>query len=398
MPETITKPSALTFATRTGQVAYHALRERVRPPRTADQGAEVPVDKRDVTRAWLDDVLCAHVPGASVASFEPHDVSSGTSERWALRVQYNQAGTDAGLPTALFAKTTRSVRQRLFLGLSGFLECEPGFFNEFRPRLDIRAPEGYFAAVDQASWRSMVLLEDIDATRGAGFSTPRTPIDRSQMQDLLANMAVLHGTFWADHALEQRPWLRTPRQWFDTMRLIGMEKRARVGVERARSVIPARVADRQPDLYRALERSLTIASSGPLTLLHGDPHVGNTFADRDGRMGFVDWQVIQRGSWAYDVAYLLSAGLEVGDRREWERDLLGFYLEALQRAGGEAPAFETAWRAYREQLVYPYFAWLYTIGRSALQPKFQPDDVSLALLGRMSAAIADLGTAELLQV
>jgi hypothetical protein len=37
-------------------------------------------------------------------------------------------------------------------------------------------------------------------------------------------------------------------------------------------------------------------------------------------------------------------------------------------------------------------AWLATIGRSPLQPKYQPDEISLANLERITTAFADLET------
>ncbi|HZE03747.1 MAG TPA: phosphotransferase, partial [Solirubrobacteraceae bacterium] len=135
-----------------------------------------------------------------------------------------------------------------------------------------------------------------------------------------------------------------------------------------------------------------IASDGPRTYLHGDLHVANTYLTRDSAMGIADWQVGLQGSWAYDYAYLVASALETDERRAWERDLLEFYLERLAAAGGAVLGRESAWRAYRRATLYPYFAWTYTLGRSRLQPKFQPDDVSLTMIRRISAAIEDLGS------
>jgi aminoglycoside phosphotransferase (APT) family kinase protein len=132
------------------------------------------------------------------------------------------------------------------------------------------------------------------------------------------------------------------------------------------------------------------ASHGPRTYLHGDLHIANTYVTRTGKMGVVDWQVGLQGSWSFDYAYSLATGLTVEDRRAWERDLLEFYLEHLAAAGGETIAKHMAWRAYRQATLYPYFAWVYTLGRSRLQPKFQPREVSLAMIERISTAIDDL--------
>jgi hypothetical protein len=42
---------------------------------------------------------------------------------------------------------------------------------------------------------------------------------------------------------------------------------------------------------------------GPITLLHADTHIGNTYLLPNGAMGFVDLQVVHRGSWSRDVGY-----------------------------------------------------------------------------------------------
>jgi hypothetical protein len=107
-------------------------------------------------------------------------------------------------------------------------------------------------------------------------------------------------------------------------------------------------------------------------------------------MGFTDWQIVMRGSWAYDFSYTVASGLTVEDRRAWEHDLLAFYLERLAAAGGEAPAMGDAWLAYRQQAIYPCFIWLATIGRSVIQPKYQPDEISLGIIERTANAILDL--------
>jgi len=57
-----------------------------------------------------------------------------------------------------------------------------------------------------------------------------------------------------------------------------------------------------------------------------------------------------------------------------------------------APTCAELWLYYRQQICYPMLAWLATIGRSSLQPQYQPDEISLANLERISQAFADLDT------
>jgi hypothetical protein len=317
--------------------------------------------------------------------------SNGTTTRAALEITYDEAGTAAGLPSRLFAKCTASVTQRLMLGLGGLIDAEPCFYTHVRPTLEIEAPIGYFGAVDPRSWRSIVLTEDVTRTRGALFWQPSAAITSEQTEDLLANAAAWHATHWDSPRLEAWGWLKTPA---DQMRLIdsllALANRTRAGVERARSVIPAGLRRRQGDIHDGMRRSMQIMSRGPRTYLHGDLHIANTYSTQKGTMGIADWQVGLKGSWAHDVAYLIITALAVEDRRRFERDLLDIYLERLAAAGGGTPSRQAAWTAYRQATFYPYFAWVYTIGRSRLQPSFQPEEIGLTMIERLAAAIDDL--------
>lgn len=351
----------------------------------------MPRSPQEITAEWLTAVLCEGTAGARVGSVMAVDRSVGTTTRAALELGYNESGRTSGLPTRLFVKCTATVAQRLMLGLGGLIEGEPGFYNEIRPSLEIEAPIGYFGGVDLRSWRSAVVIEDVTATRGASFWQPSTAIAREQIEDVLANVAMWHGALWDSPQLANWRWLKTPA---DQMRvidaLIGMADRVPVGVERASSVIPVTLRQRQADLYEAMRRSMQLASERPHTYLHGDLHIANAYLTQAGKMGIADWQVGLKGSWAQDYAYMVATALEVEDRRAWEADLLDFYLERLAAAGGAPIPRAQAGLAYRRAILYPYFAWVYTIGRSRLQPRFQLGEVSLTMIRRISAAIEDL--------
>lgn len=359
--------------------------------RRARNAQDVPRRPQEVSPEWLTAVLCSDTPGARVSSVIGVRRSVGTTSRQAYEVTYNEAGAAAELPARLFVKCTTTLGQRLMLGLGGLIEGEPGFYQHIRPRLEIEAPIGYFAAVDRRSWRSIVVMEDVIGTRGARFWVPTIRITRGQIEDLLSSMAVWHGTLWESAWLKQWPWLKTPLQQMRVIdALIWLADRTRAGAERARALIPVAVRSRQAELYDAMRRSMEALSDGPRTYLHGDLHIANAYLMPTSRLGIVDWQVGLHGSWAYDFAYMIATALQVEDRRAWERELLDFYLERLVAAGGEEVPRATAWQAYRRATFYPYFAWLYTIGRSRLQPQFQPDEVSLTLIGRIATAIEDL--------
>jgi Phosphotransferase enzyme family len=383
-------PTKAAAARRVARVLFAEARKRVGESRPLS-AEEVPRSPEEIDAQWLTAVLCARAVGACVTSVHTGGGSSGTTTRRALELSYNHAGTAAGLPTRVFAKCTTTLAQRLMLGLGGFLHGEPGFYTLVRPDLALEAPMGYFGAVDRHSWHSIVLIEDVAATRGASFWQPSTQVSRGQIEDLLSAVAGWHGGLWGSARLAGWPWLKTPTEQMRLIdALIGLANRLPVGAERARGVIPVTLRGRQADLYAGMRRSMAMLSLGTPTYLHGDLHVANTYVLAGGRMGVVDWQVGLQGSWAHDYSYIVATALDIEARRAWEGELLDFYLECLAGAGGERIPRDRAWSAYRSALLYPYFAWVYTMGRSRLQPNFQPDRVSLTMIERLSTAIDDL--------
>src|SRR5262249_36873575 len=117
--------------------------------------------------------------------------------------------------------------------------------------------------------------------------------------------------------------------------------------------LPART--RNADLLvRSLQALAVLFERGPEVLIHGDSHAGNLFRTAQGP-GLIDWQVLQRGCWALDVAYHLAAVLPVELAEAAERTLLRHYLEMAGRFGAHVPGDEEAWAQYRAAAVYGYY-------------------------------------------
>jgi phosphotransferase family enzyme len=378
----------LWIAKRALAISAQMIGERLRSPELRSR-RDVPRNGTELNVEWLTDVLCHEHPGARVTAYSTPGGSVGTSTRTALRVTYNAAGQAAGLPTVLFTKTTAQLGQRLVLGAADVLHGETNFYLKFRPAVEMEAPNAYWGGVDESSWRSMILMEDVAVTKGAEFIRPTTPLTRGQVEDVLLNMAAYHGAWWQAPELKI---LKDPTDHLNNVsQFIDFERRCAVGMERAKSVIPARLFGQADRLWKGTEKSLKIATEVlPPTLLHGDSHVGQTYITGGGRMGLADWQATMQGGWAYDFSYFVGSACEPDDRRKWERELLELYLEGLARSGGTAPSFEEAWLRYRQCLFYPYSAWAFTIGRAFYQPKMQPVDVCLVIIKRLATAIDDL--------
>jgi thiamine kinase-like enzyme len=384
-----------------GQVGYHVAAERLRRrPITALQ--DVPPSPEKLTTKWLTLALCQRVRGAVVTGFELGPRNDGTSARRTLRVSYNAAGRDAALPEAVFTKSAPSFLNRMVGAGARLAQIEASFYRVVRPELDIEAPATLCSAFDPVSHRLMLLTDDVTVTRGATFGTALDRrLNRAQAQQVVATLAVLHARYW-NAPLENMfgDWLRDTQQYLQMLDgALDVSARILSGFERARHVIPPQVYARRREVFTALvESQRHSAFGGPRTFLHGDVHPGNWYLTRDGSLGLYDWQMCVIGGPARDLAYALTSHLAIEDRRAWERELLECYRDELAARGvGTPPGAADLFLAYRRQVVYGMFAWLATIGRSPLQPKYQPDEISLANLERMTQACADLDTLDALQ-
>jgi hypothetical protein len=375
------------------RVGGTALAERARPA-TAVTADQVPGRVQDVTSDWLTAVLCAGTPGAAVLDVALTGGDSGSSTRQGLALTLNDAARAAGVPERVFTKSAPSFTQRMFLGLTGAAEGEAGFYNRLRPGVDMEAPLGYYAALEPGSWRTLTVMEDIAVTKGATFISTETHVTREMMADLLGNIARWHAHYWDDRALDaERAWLRTPSQFLDDVnRFVNVGKRALVAMERWPHLLPDGMTAADGErLWGALGRSFELNARLPRTLLHGDAHIGQTYRTAGGRMGYGDWQLVQRGGWAADVAYSMSSALTVEDRRAWERELLDGYRESLRAAGGPELDAGQAWLSYRQHTLWPFFAWAFTrAGAGAVQPDMQRDDVCDDIMSRTAHAVSDL--------
>ena len=140
-------------------------------------------------------------------------------------------------------------------------------------------------------------------------------------------------------------------------------------------------------MWKPYIRTLT---TSPQTLLHGDPHIGNTYVTPDGEVGFLDWQMARRGNWSLDVGYFLQGALTVEDRRQHERALLEEYRDALaapaakcrpwKRFGcGIGRRWRTGWRCgWRPRVVEAGYG--------------NAPEIAVALAQRYANAFGDLDT------
>jgi hypothetical protein len=332
----------------------------------------------DVTAEWLSVALSSRYPGVKVNSVFHGTQIAGTGMKVRLLLDYNAAGHAARLPATMwikgalheYAKNIRAAFQREVL-----------FYREVAPLQIVRCPQAYFAQTDEGAGQGIVLMEDLLASN-ASFGDPVQPASPELVATTLRMEAQLHARWWRSPELsmfgERGGSLRTdgvidrlmaPPSW-----------NAAMSMPRSRG-IPQPLRD-GARVHDAIHKLLAMNDRMPECLLHGDPHLGNMYFPTDGGIGFLDWQRMMRGPWIWDVAYTLCGFLSIEDRRIHEKALIATYLEELRKAGGEAPAFEVAWRLYQAQLFYG-MVW------SVVPPGTQPEDVIESVCTRFAVAIAD---------
>ena len=352
--------------------------------------ADLPISYEAITTAWLTNVLARQHAGAEVISWRSSEPDEGTSSRRRIFLTWNEAGTRAKLPATVFCKATQSLASRYILALNGGIEAEVTFYNVVRPGLAVEAPQAYFASFHPRSFNSIIIMRDLG--QEARFCQHSTPMSLERAQSQMKLLATLHARYYASPELTTTlARFNTWEKYFTvTVEHAGFGPACARGFAEAQDVIPPRLFRRAGEVWPATLASVERHRELPRTLVHSDVHLKNWYVAANDEMGLNDWQCSCKGNWGRDLAYAISTGLAIDDRRAWERDLLRFYLDRLHAAGGPALAFDDAWVIYRQQLFSALAWWTGTLGQPPEAPKMQPKASSLEFIKRMTYAIDDL--------
>ncbi|WP_322083331.1 phosphotransferase [Burkholderia sp. BCC1972] len=354
---------------------------------TADN---LPQSFESISDRWLTDVLCRHVPGAQVVGHTLGPVDTGSSNRRRIEIRYNEAGDHAQLPRMLFCKASHELANRIVLGVSGAAFTEAHFYNQIRPRLDIEAPQSFYARYDPESFNSMVMLADLSSSVSE-FCNHKTVVTLERARSQMRLLGRLHGTTHSHPIIQaELEKLSTWPEFFRNTEAFGLRAGSTQGFLAAEQVIPSRLFSRRDEIWHATLRSMELHENGTQCLSHGDVHLKNWYVAGNGEMGLSDWQCATRGHWSRDLAYTISSALTVKRRRTWERDLIQYYIEEFRAAGGPAISFDEAWNAYRQQLVTALTWWTVTLTPPSALPDMQPKDLTLEFIRRISTAMDDV--------
>jgi aminoglycoside phosphotransferase (APT) family kinase protein len=335
----------------------------------------------EITPAWMTDALRRHHPDAVVSDVEVMLRDDGTNRRARLGLTYS-AGTG---PATVFAKAVDPAHAELVALTSGLFH-EPRLFNA-GVVLPLDHPAVYAAIIDEDASDFLMIMEDVVA-RGADPRDSTRPMTVDQVASGVCGLAKLHSEFWGDRITSDPAlsWVE-PFVAFAGLEYAPLE----IAYERLGDSVPAEIpgmtgTDLFVDIWARYIGTLTEA---PQTLLHGDPHIGNTYVLPDDTVGFLDWQMVRRGNFALDLGYFLQGALTIEDRRRSERDLVMEYRGALSLPADDMPSADEVWLRYRASVAHGLAIWIATLSGG---DAWQGAEICLALAQRYAAAFVDLDT------
>ena len=288
-----------------------------------------PTTADDVTPEWLTAALAERHPGTEVDSVEVVERNEVTNAHARLRVTYARTGDALDVaPDAMFCKLPPNDDRRQQIIATGMGHREARFYAQLAPSVAMRVPAAHVARTDDDGHFAL-LLEDL-VTTGCDVSDGTWGIPVDSAAGAIEDLAALHVRFDdpARRAAEA-PWVHVSRPTSDYA--AGM---LREGIDHHRDRLTDSFVD-IAEIYIAHHDELQrLWHEGPHTVIHGDTHIGNLFLD-EGRVGFLDWGIINVNTPMRDISYLLTMAMSIDDRRAHERDLLRFYLEL--RRGPASP-------------------------------------------------------------
>ncbi|KUI47590.1 aminoglycoside phosphotransferase [Mycobacterium sp. GA-1199] len=341
----------------------------------------LPRSWEEITPGWMTAVLGKHFPGATVDAVSVALRDDGTNRRARLALRYS-AGSG---PATVFAKAVDPDHAELVALTSGLFH-EPRLFSS-GVSLPLDHPAVYAALIDEPGSNFVMIMEDVVA-RGADPRDSTRPMTVEQVANGVRGLARMHSQFWGER-LTANPalgWVE-PFVAFEGLEHAPLDiARKRLGSTVSSEIVEMSGTELFVDIWARCIGTLT---TSPHTLLHGDPHIGNTYVLPDDDVGFLDWQMARRGNWSLDLGYFLQGALTIEDRRKAERDLLDEYRAALRLPADELPSAEEVWLRYRASVAHGLAIWMATLSGG---DAWQSADICLALAQRYSAAFVDLDT------
>jgi hypothetical protein len=234
---------------------------------------------------------------------------------------------------------------------TGVYEAEVRFYRDIAPTSKARVPALYAAALDAATGRFTLLLEDLSSTMDVGDMVGGGTVDQAALA--VSELVPLQAPIWNAPTVTEPDWLGTHRtqMLFDQVQNAVAPFLERFG---------PRLGDDHIRLVERLAPKATavtgIVWQPPLVISHGDYRLDNMMFGRAGSaspIALIDWQGARSGPPLLDAAIYLSSCLSPEQRQAVERDLLRDYHSKLSAEGVDGFSLDDCWSSYRASSLYP---------------------------------------------
>jgi len=297
------------------------------------------------------------------------------------------------LPETVYVKLpSADILTRSFCNILGIPIIESHFYKHLAHKVNIRTPRVYAAANKRS--RFVLMLENLNEDKTIQLMTNRVMVGGISIEtakQCLTTLAALHASFWDTKAddreallpIRLHPFLSESSQALNYVLGHGAFKPCQ-------KKAPVLMTDDIKNMYyQALskwDRLLIKWYQEPLTLIHGDSHIGNFFIYKDNKMGMLDWQAVQWGSGIRDVQYLLISTIKSDLLAVHEKELVEYYISELEEKGVSLE-FEKAWGQYRAYSFQTLLTEIVSLGLGKFEDH---EEILLVLLSRAIAAVRRL--------
>ena len=295
---------------------------------------DIVADPSTISPAWFDGLLeAAEIEAPPITGLGSKRIGTGqVGQCVRFDLEYGSGSTEA--PRSMVGKFASPDEESRAAGVAQ--QCylkEVGFFLELAHLVTIRTPDCYFAAIDGEGPDFTLMLEDMaPAEQGDQIAGCSPEVATAALREL----AGLHAPLWGDAALAEIPWLATH----------GADRLA-VTSDLYDTVLPGFIERYQHRLTREAvdicyaigESNKTFRAEGyrlPKTVVHSDYRLDNLLigeSPNEVEVCVVDWQTVNHGQGAADVAYFIGASMSAEARRPIENDLLLAYADGLREVG-----------------------------------------------------------------
>ena len=362
-------------------------------------GLIVPQCLSDITPCWLTEALnCGRDSGdPPVTGYTAEALAEGKgfmNQLFRLRLHFDPGPAD--LPDTVIAKLPsadpllRTVFDRL-----GQNRREVGFYRNLAASPHMPTPRVYHSAMDPATGKTILLLEDLGSLR-QGDSVAGCTLDDARL--CIGQLARFHASWWDSPLLDRLDWM--PLREADAVAYDQIYPGAWAAlVEKAGEGMPPGLRLLGDRLISDMRRIKTSLSQPPLTVVHGDYRLDNCFFSAGAtsqQVVVIDWEFCTKGRGTYDVATFISEAFSAERRREVELGLLREYHSILQEHGVRGYTFEECMYDYRLSMLELFVFWIITGGHC----NYEGERAAVYLrntLERLHAAIVDPASTELIR-